>query len=440
MGVTIHYRGRIKDLDLVETLEDRIVDVALELGGFARIWRSQSDKKPGRIVRGVMLDLAPGLEPVSLLIGPDGRLVPLHAIEDAEEGRLDEAPWVFVKTQFGAIEAHVALVGLLDALRKEFFPDLEVRDEGGYWETRDLAALREKRGVVTAALHGMERALRDHPLSPEAAEDPEIVARHVARLAEQIHRLVARPPEHPPVHFDDEEFEVDGRAFGSESQWDAAYKENIRKQERLSRAVEEREMRGERPGKALEDAMRDEGIVDLPGTEDAAGESDGQPPEPDLSAAAGNEGDEAWRKSLTEGADAGGRQPDDDPAERHPLLLRVRRLTLEALKLPDRKNTRPGGPLDALVKGVMEMSGGMAQVFYDVDDDGPYGLDLAQLKRALRGAAFARGAVFPARHARLLTERQFKRFAGEIDAIEEALQREVARVRRKLREGQSRDA
>ena len=64
MGITVHYRGSLTDLDCVEDFEDRVLDLALSLGGEARIWRSGADDEPGRLVRGVMLDLYPGQETI----------------------------------------------------------------------------------------------------------------------------------------------------------------------------------------------------------------------------------------------------------------------------------------------------------------------------------------------------------------------------------------
>jgi len=102
MGVTVAYRGRLDDFSRLEALEDAVIDLAIALGGRATIWRTTSDTDLNRWVRGVIWDLAPGSESVALLFSPEGWLVPLHAIEDAEEGRLEERPWVFVKTQFAA--------------------------------------------------------------------------------------------------------------------------------------------------------------------------------------------------------------------------------------------------------------------------------------------------------------------------------------------------
>ena len=83
-------------------------------------------------------------------------------IEDAENGRLEAMPWCFVKTQFGTLEGHVALVEMFAALKAEFFPDLEVRDEGDYWETRDVNELAKK-------LAFMKAAIRAIPPAPPAA-------------------------------------------------------------------------------------------------------------------------------------------------------------------------------------------------------------------------------------------------------------------------------
>ena len=138
-------------------------------------------------------------------MSPEGWLIGLTEIEDAEEGRLKEPPWCFTKTQFGPVEGHVALVEMFAALKREFLPDLEVSDDGGYWETRDLAELVRKRSLTQAAIDGLAEGLRRYGLSREAAEDPDILLRHIERVAEQVHRILRRPAEHPPVAFEDDD-------------------------------------------------------------------------------------------------------------------------------------------------------------------------------------------------------------------------------------------
>jgi hypothetical protein len=198
MGVTIAYRGRIADLSLIEEFEKRIVDFAAEHGGEARVWRTHADDDPDRVVRGVILNLAPGQESTSLLFSPEGWLINLTEIEDAELGKLKEPSWCFVKTQFGPIEGHVALVEMFAALKHDFLPDLEVSDDGGYWDTRDLAELVRRQSLISTAIDGLKEGLTRYRLSHEAAEDPEIVLRRVERVAEQVHRSLRRPAEDPP--------------------------------------------------------------------------------------------------------------------------------------------------------------------------------------------------------------------------------------------------
>jgi hypothetical protein len=205
MGVTISYRGSLEDLDRLEDFEDRALDLALELGGQARIWRSTGDDDPRRMVRGVLLNLYPGQETVSLLIAPEGWLINLHEIEESEKGLLAGPPWCFVKTQFGPLEGHVALVEMLAALKREFLPNLEVHDEGDYWETRNLATLSAKMGQVQSAIDGLAEGLDRHGLSREAAEDPEILLARIERIARLVHRTLSRPAEHPPVRGEDED-------------------------------------------------------------------------------------------------------------------------------------------------------------------------------------------------------------------------------------------
>ncbi len=229
MGITIFYRGAIANLDRVEDFEDRVLDLALEFGGQARIWRTAADNDPSRVVRGVVLDLCPGQETTSLLISPEGWLIGLTEIEDAENGKLKEMPWCFVKTQFGTLEGHVALVEMFAALKAGFFPDLEVNDEGDYWETRDVNNLKKKRAFLQAAIEQFSEGLQQYGLTSEAAEDPEILIARLVRVAQLVQKTLKRPSEHPLVHWEDGDSALDpeGRLTPEEeARWDASFKEN----------------------------------------------------------------------------------------------------------------------------------------------------------------------------------------------------------------------
>jgi hypothetical protein len=427
MGVTIAYRGRIADLARIEDFEDRLVDCALEIGAQAEIWRSWADDNPERMVRGVILSLAPGHESTSLLVSPEGWLIGLTEIKDAEEGRLTEPPWCFVKTQFGSIEGHVALVEILAALKREFLSDLEVSDDGGYWETRDLAELVRKRSLTQAAIDALAEGLRRHGLSREAAEDPSILLRHVERVAEHVHRILRRPAEHPPVDLGDEDASgefADPQLM--EKQWDERFKHNRRQQERIQRAIEERRSRGGDVESAFRDALRE--VLAEPSDEDS------------------DAIDEPWRddehlsfdESLADkdaDEDAGLTEAEDEPfetresaKERHPLLQKAIDLLLRIDSVFRDEDPRFAAPLRTLYQGAGDAMGGLAQALSRRhEDDEDYGLRVVQLKRALRGAAFARGALFPLRPA--TSKEQFDELFGTLKQMETDIVSELGKVR-----------
>lgn len=427
MGITIAYRGRLADLTRIEDFEDRLLDFALEVGGLVQIWRSHADDKPQRVVRGVILNLAPGQEPACLLISPEGWLIGMTDIEDAELGRLTEPPWCFTRTQFGPLEGHVALVEMLAALKREFMPDLEVSDEGGYYPTRDLAALARSRGLLKEAMAGLAEGHQRHGLSREAAEDPDIMLQRIERITAQVHRILQRPAEHPPVAFPDDEISGVTDPAATEALWDEMFKNNRRQQERMQRALEERRARGEDDEQAFEKALADLAL-DLPDEED----------EPE---------DEPWRAADQdpfagplddegEPEEAGSEDGDesDDPfakEERHPLLKEAMDLLKHLHELLGDADPGLEPSLRTLFQGAGDTMGGLAQALSGraegEDDPDDYGLHVVQLKRALRGAAFARGALYSLRTG--VTDEQFAELQRRLGQMEKDIFQEISRLR-----------
>ena len=386
MGITLAYRGRLADLTRIEDFEDRLLDFALEVGGMAQIWRTQADDDPRGVIRGIILNVAPGLEPASLLISPDGWLIGLTDIEGAEHGRLTEPPWCFIKTQFGPLEGHVTLVEMLLALKCEFIPDLELSDDGGYLPNYDLAELTRRRSQLNEAVNSLFTGLERHGLSREAAEDPEILLRRIERIATQVHRILRRPAEHPPVRSVDEDDALSSVPDPEtvESVWDALFKQNRRQQERLQRALEERRSRGQDDDTAFDNALQDIGL-EAPDDESGEETEPWRVDEPDLF-------DEPVDEANADGDE------EDDAEERHPLLKAATDLLLELHSAFRDTSSRSAASLSTLFQGAGDTMGGLAQALSRREDDSDdYGLRVTQLKRALRGAAFARGALFPLR-------------------------------------------
>jgi len=410
MGVTIHYRGSMDDLTRVEDFEDRVIDLALAVGGNVRLWRTADAQRPERVIRGLILDLAPGQETMSLLLSPEGWLTSVFEIEDAELGKIAEPSWCFVKTQYGPIEGHVAIVELLTQLKSQFMSNLEVLDDSGYWEHRNLDKLQQNFARVAGLIDALAKAIENDRLSPEAAEDPEILATRIERLAAKVHRTMSRPAEHAPVTFPEDMFGASPDQREEEARWDALYQENRRKQERMERAIEERLIRGDDLEEALESAF-EEVIPPNPLKDDDAGESDFE----ELLALEDDRLEEAEDSAFS--ADA------DDSAldmERHPLQQQATALLLDFHNLA-RGHNGANKHFDQLLRNACEIGGGLAQALplpppYELDEFDA-GLALLQLKRAMRGAAFVTGALHLLVADDVIDRSQFKVFVDRSEAI-----------------------
>ena len=90
----------------------------------------------------------------------------------------------FTKTQFLPIETHVWIVGLLRYLKKHYLSDLEVRDEGDYWETENLKILKEKKDFLQSKINQFGEALEKAEPLPEGLS--------VDKLIDQIEAIVKK--------------------------------------------------------------------------------------------------------------------------------------------------------------------------------------------------------------------------------------------------------
>jgi hypothetical protein len=281
--------------------------------------------------------------------------------------------------------------------------------------------LREKIEFIGPAIDMLAGELERDRLSPEAREDPQILATRIERLAAKVHQTLRRPAEHPPVDFPDETG-VPIDPAENEARWDAMFAENRRKQERMERVMEQQTLRGEDTRDALEAAIRE--VVPELDLADDENEEDNLEVEDwiaEMNEICRAAVEEPWQESLPDAVRSDADEVDEfERMERHPLQQQAKKLLMDFFDLAKRSDDRSPN-LDTLMRNAMEITGGLAQAlplppFYDMDD-GDAGLSLVQLKRALRGAAFVRGALFLLRAGEIVTEQEFRRFMDEADAI-----------------------
>jgi hypothetical protein len=197
MGLTVYYRGMLDDHEQAACLINELREIAeicgWEKGGLDEDWTLPPQARvvvlPGlsdyRIVghlalKGVEILPHPSCEPVSFYFDSRGTLwsVPGRALSLDQRERPDQT-FISVKTQFAPAEIHVAIVKLLRYIKGRYISNLEVRDEGGFWETGDIVELERRRESINRALDMLKHALSATEVLPSTL-----------RSAEQVLRLV----------------------------------------------------------------------------------------------------------------------------------------------------------------------------------------------------------------------------------------------------------
>ena len=215
MGVTLHYRGTLDHPDRLPALCDELADVAQAMGWSAvRIdddydapldARLNHDSDGARIdgnvgLKGIVLTPDDGSESLWFCFDRAGQLRSLLGQVLILDGTLKpEESWAFTKTQFSSPERHVWIVGLLRYVQKHYVSNLEVRDEGDYWETGDLAELHRRMDFINGMIADMTTALSAPRFAALAGQSDEDVVAAIERLAQELHRpsADAQPSDNP---------------------------------------------------------------------------------------------------------------------------------------------------------------------------------------------------------------------------------------------------
>jgi len=175
MGITIYYKGSIPNQKLIDQLQEEMVDISETLNWSYHLWNEDQNRPfnasivhtdngariEGHIpLRGITIYVDPHVEPFNLLFNPKLQLSTFMLEILKHDGTLEkDFAWISVKTQFGDVNAHIGIVKMLRHLKKVYLPDLEVKDEGEYWETGDKERLLELRGFLFTKMNQLESAL-----------------------------------------------------------------------------------------------------------------------------------------------------------------------------------------------------------------------------------------------------------------------------------------
>ena len=164
MGVSIHYRGRVAEIQNIKNICDELAAIADRMNWpctrLDENWSQAADAaievtQQGSLItghlplKGIALTPHPKCESLRFFFDANGHLRdPIRMVNIREENLKPEDAWVSVKTQYAGPETHVWIIGLLRYLKKLHLPDLEIQDEGEYWETGNFEILKEKMDFV----------------------------------------------------------------------------------------------------------------------------------------------------------------------------------------------------------------------------------------------------------------------------------------------------
>jgi len=198
MGITINYRGKIDDLSEVDHLSGELQDFAGILNWDHQLWtedwsqpNTASMSKEGDIVRvngnipirGITLYPHEKCEPLSITFSKEGYLASSITMVLAAENRVkpDES-WQTVKTQFAPIDTHIAIIKLLRFIKTRYISNLEVVDEGCYWQSDDINELESRLETVADAIDTFEDSLKLIPRGVLENKSPNEIADFIEEL------------------------------------------------------------------------------------------------------------------------------------------------------------------------------------------------------------------------------------------------------------------
>jgi hypothetical protein len=146
MGITIHYRGRLNDADRINEFMTGVARACHNLG-----WTYDRVTEHDPVIKGLIIHPSERCDPLAFLFSKAGFLLSPIQLTSGKANALAPA-WVFVKTQFAGPEVHVRVVRLLKWVKERYISNLEVEDEGEYWETENFAMLKRKMEAIATVI------------------------------------------------------------------------------------------------------------------------------------------------------------------------------------------------------------------------------------------------------------------------------------------------
>ena len=180
MGLTIYYKGKLKNVNDLKSLIDDVKDVAIAEKWDYFVFEDQFENNSfSEIIDrenlyGIMIT-PPQSEPFSMSFLSNGRMSSIlnfNVMQLENEINEDLVYAVFTKTQYSGYENHKKLILLLDFINKQYLEDFECIDDGYYWESRDEDLLKKTFEKYTNLIDGFTSSIEMIPMNKsEKLED-----------------------------------------------------------------------------------------------------------------------------------------------------------------------------------------------------------------------------------------------------------------------------
>lgn len=177
MGLSIHYSGNIKSMEMIDPLIEEVSDISKIMGWEFHVFNDED-------IKGV--SFAPKKsEPVFLTFNPDGKILSAFNIicKDIYDDVTLKKERIFntsTKTQFAGMDAHIAIIDFLKHLSNKYLKDFTLFDEGNYWETGDKQILSKQFSKYEVALDLFCESLSE--MSQIPGENAESLADRLERI------------------------------------------------------------------------------------------------------------------------------------------------------------------------------------------------------------------------------------------------------------------
>lgn len=190
MGLSFHYKGKLKDPPSLKKMIEEVTDICQ-----ANQWKYAilDDTFPNNSftmnpnkekVYGIFFT-PPKCETVHLTFLSNGRMCAAYNLRlNKDLANLEEDLYLYflsVKTQYCGSGIHKLLIPIFDYLSTKYFEDFEFTDEGQYWETRDEKLLDEIFERYSNLINSFGSALEHIPIL-----EGESIENYILRMAEIV--------------------------------------------------------------------------------------------------------------------------------------------------------------------------------------------------------------------------------------------------------------